>query len=58
MHNHRGCVSYSERRWGVCGLKTVAKAAKNRGKAGKHPISGVGLYWMYYDEWLELQNNN
>ena len=41
-----------------CGLKTVAKAAKNRGKAGKHPISGVGLYWMYYDEWLELQNNN
>ena len=41
-----------------CGLKTVAKAAKNRGKAGKHPISGVGLYWMYYDEWLESQNNN
>ena len=25
--------------------------------AGKHPETGEPLHWMYYDEWLEQQNN-
>ena len=26
--------------------------------AGKHPITGEKLHWMYYDEYLEQQNKN
>ena len=29
-----------------------------RKTAGKHPVTGEKLHWMYYEEWLKLQDNN
>ena len=29
-----------------------------RKSAGKHPVTGEKLHWMYYEDWLKLQDNN
>ena len=29
-----------------------------RKSAGKHPVTGEKLHWMYYEDWLKLQENN
>lgn len=34
----------------VCGGK--------RKSAGKHPVTGEKLHWMYYEDWIKLQENN
>ena len=47
-----------------CGLKSstsitecCAKAKTNKRKsAGKHPITNEKLHWMYYKDYLKLQN--
>jgi hypothetical protein len=32
--------------------------SNHRPSGGKHPITNEPLHWMYYDEYLKLQNNN
>lgn len=29
-----------------------------RKSAGKHPVTGEKLHWMYYEDWIKLQENN
>ena len=37
---------------------TISRCCKGNLKyAGKHPDTGESLHWMYYEEWLELHNN-
>ena len=36
---------------------SICKSCKGKVKsAGKHPITGEPLVWMYYDEWLKLKD--
>jgi len=43
-----------------CGLKDTSNIIQNiknqKASAGKHPITGEKLNWMYYDEYLNKQN--
>ena len=37
----------------------ISKCCKGKTKtAGKHPETGERLHWLYYDEWMEIQENN
>ena len=39
-----------------CGGGAIGAQIKGqRNYAGKHPITGIKLHWMYYDEYLKLQ---
>ena len=41
-----------------CGTEIKLCLYGKRKSAGKHPITGEKLHWMYYDEYLEQQNKN
>lgn len=41
-----------------CGSSSVGAYLKGKTKyGGLHPNTGQPLHWMYYNDWLELQNN-
>ena len=46
-------IHYNAPRGAISGCLTG-----KRKSAGKHPVSGEKLHWMYYEDWLKLQENN
>lgn len=45
-----------------CGNTTTSNISRccngKRNTAGKHPVTGEKLKWMYYEEYLKLNNEN
>lgn len=41
-----------------CGRNPCAHLKGETKYAGKHPETGEKLHWMYYEDWLKLQENN
>lgn len=45
--------------WCNCCKQGICQCCKGRCKtAGKHPITGEKLHWMYYEDYLKLQEKN
>ena len=44
---------------GLCSTDGISKCCRGlQVTCGKHPILGSKLRWMYYDEWLDMNNSN